>query len=184
MTKRESERGSAMLITMILISAILAGAAVLVSVQLSSNKGSEITNTGMRALHCAEAGLALSRDTVANYYSTVKFWAGDVGSTNEPTWLSSINHDLDGDSTADFYITLEDDDDEFPTNGTANVTTADVNSRIFIVSRCGTKVSGVFTPKYADFPREVREVVSITNLTSCFNGQKGGCGQNNNMNKP
>jgi hypothetical protein len=181
MTKRESERGSAMLITMILISAILAGAAVLVSIQLSANKGTEITNTGMRALHCAEAGLALSRATVATNH-TGGGWTGNIGTGNEPSWLASVNHDIDGDTIADFYITLEDDDDEFPTNGGSNSTTADVNNRVFIVSRCGTKISGVFTPKYADFPREVRELMSVSNITSCFNGQKGGCNNNNNGN--
>jgi len=180
MTKRSSERGSAMLITMILISAILAGAAVLVSLQLSTNKSTEITSTGMRALHCAEAGLTLSRATVASQRAA---WAGNLAGV-EPSWMSVVNHDIDGDSIADFYITLEDDDDEIPTNtDTVNKPLIDANQQVFLVSRCGTMVSGVFTPKYADFPREVRELISVTNVANCYNGQKGGCGNNNNMNK-
>jgi hypothetical protein len=171
--KRSAERGSAMLITMILISAILAGAAVLVSLQLSTNKGTEITSTGMRALHCAEAGLALSRSLVASSHTTGG-WTNNIGTGIEPSWLTSgVAHDIDGDSTSDFYVTLEDDDDEYPTNGGSNAPLADVNNRIFIVS---------FTPKYADFPREVRELMSVANVTSCFNGQKGGCNNNNNGN--
>jgi hypothetical protein len=167
-----------MLLTMILVSAILAGAAVLVSLQLSANKGTEVTNIGMRALHCAEAGLAASRATVAANQTA---WVGNIGTGLEPSWMNTVTHDLDGDGTADFYITLEDDEDEYPKSGAANDPLVDVNSRIFIVSRCGTMV-GTFTPKYADFPREVREMVMVSSANNCYNGQKGGCGANNNMN--
>jgi hypothetical protein len=179
MTRRSSQRGSAMLITLILISAILAGAAVLVSLQLSANKGAEITNTGVRALHCAEAGLAAVRTTVANNQAS---WAGNIGTGIEPSWLASISHDIGDGGSDDFYITLEDDQDEYPTNGSTNNNTVDVNNKVFLVSRCGTMVSGVFVPKYADFPREVRELQGVTNQFNCYNAQKGGCGGNNTFN--
>jgi hypothetical protein len=168
-----------MLITLILISAILAGAAVLVSLQLSANKSTEITNMGVRALHCAEAGLAASRTTVSNNQSS---WVNNIGTGVEPSFLSSVNHDIDGDGTSDFYITLEDDQDEYPTNGGSNNNLIDVNNKVFLVSRCGTVVSSVFVPKYADYPREVRELQSISNQVNCYNSQKGGCGGNNTFN--
>ena len=179
MSRRSSERGSAMLITMVLISAILAGAAVMVSLQMGANRNSEVTRTGMTALYCAEAGLTATRATVAE---NRLLWPGKIGTGVEPDFLSTINHDLDADGVADFYVTLEDDDDEFPTSGTANVTTVDVNQKVFIVARCGTVTSGVFVPKYADFPREVRELVSILNIVNCYNAQRGGCGGNGNFN--
>lgn len=182
MSQRNSERGSAMLITMVLISAILAGAAVLVSLQLGANRNTEITRTGITALYCAEAGLSATRaDMAANQTS----WAASLGSAAEPPFLAGVNHDLDGDGNPDFYVTLEDDFDEMTVgSGSANVATVDVNGRIYVVSRCGTMVSGVFTPKYADFPREVRELLVYKTITNCYNAQRGGCGANGNMSSP
>jgi hypothetical protein len=47
-----------MLVTLILITALLSGAAVLVSLQLSANRSTDLMRTGMSSLACAEAGLA------------------------------------------------------------------------------------------------------------------------------
>ena len=57
MNRANPQRGSAMLVTMIIISSLLAGAAVLVSMQLASNRSSDLTRTGLEATYCAEAGL-------------------------------------------------------------------------------------------------------------------------------
>jgi len=45
--KRDSQRGSAMLVTLIITVALLAGAAVLVSLQLSANKSTELSRAGI-----------------------------------------------------------------------------------------------------------------------------------------
>ena len=180
MSKRSSQRGSAMLVTMVLISAILAGAAVLISLQMGANRNTEVTRTGITALYCAEAGLAATRATVA---ANSDVWAGNIGTQVEPTFLAAVDHDIDNDGTADFYVTLEDDDDDIPAGSASNNTTYDWNNKIFIVSRCGTVVSGAFVSKYADFPREVRELVSLTTSFNCYNAQRGGCAGNGNFNE-
>jgi hypothetical protein len=167
MNTRNPERGSAMLVTMIVISAILAGATVLVSLQLAANRSTDLTRTGISALYCAEAGLTASRSTIAANQTT---WADWLGTGNEPSFLTSINHDVDGDNVADWEVTLEDNFDE--TSG-ADDPDADLDSRIFVVSRC---------IKYPDTPREVRELINYSQLSNCYNSQRGGCGGNGNMN--
>ena len=62
---RTSQRGSAMLVTMIVISSLLAGASVLVSMQLASNRATDLTRTGLSAMYCAEAGLTSAHASVA-----------------------------------------------------------------------------------------------------------------------
>ena len=166
--KRNSQRGSAMLVAMILMAALLAGAAVLVSLQLGSNRGTELTKTGISALYCAEAGLTATRATIAVNQSD---WASFLGTGTEPTWLAAIQHDLDNDGNDDFQVTLEDNDDEIPP--TNDAPTADFDGKIYIVSRC---------IKYADTPREVRELITFTEVTHCYGAQRGGCGGNGNMN--
>ncbi|HEY5922384.1 MAG TPA: hypothetical protein VIV11_11970, partial [Kofleriaceae bacterium] len=66
---RNSERGSAMLVTMILMAALLAGGAALVSVQTSSTRSASMTRNGISAQYCAEAGLVAARRYVAASYA-------------------------------------------------------------------------------------------------------------------
>src|SRR6187551_1784151 len=108
--KRCSERGSAMLVAMILMAALLAGATVLVSLQLSSNRSTELTKTGISALYCAEAGLTATRATIALNQQN---WAAALAAGTQPAWLDppAIIHDLDGDGDSDFTVTLEDNHD-------------------------------------------------------------------------
>src|SRR5258706_16321808 len=95
---RNSQRGSAMLVTMIIISSLLAGAAVLVSMQLASNRSSDVTRTGLAATYCAEAGLSAARQAVANNYAD---WQNQLAACNglypgaEPAWVAGLNHDID-----------------------------------------------------------------------------------------
>jgi hypothetical protein len=172
---RNQERGSAMLVTLIIIAALFAGAVVLVAMQLTSNKSSEIARTGNTAVYCAEAGLAAARPVVAagqtNWATALTASAG--GDTTEPTWLSSGigSHDIDGDGSGDFEVYLLDNDDE---TSVANNRAADIDSRIFIVSRC---------KKYADNPKQVMELIEYQTQTgTCYESQEGGCSQQGNAN--
>jgi type II secretory pathway pseudopilin PulG len=166
--KRTAERGSAMLVVMIVMAALLAGAAVLVSLQLGSNRSTELTRTGISALYCAEAGLTASRTVIADNQST---WSSNLGTGTEPSWLTSgVEHDLDGDGSGDFIVTLEDNWDETGTD----VPGTDSDGKIFVVSRC---------IKYPDVPREVRELITFVQITNCYTSQRGGCGGNGNMNR-
>ena len=173
MKRRREERGSAMLITMIVISALMGGAAVLVQLNLSSSHGTELAKHGLTALYCAEAGLTAARATVAASYPQ---WAGSLCTTTpstsctQPAWLAStaFSHDLDGDGVDDFVIYIKDNDDD----GTAaNNKAVDNDLQIFVVSRC---------IKYPESPKEVEELIQYSGGGTCYDAQQGGCGANGN----
>lgn len=168
---RNGQRGSAMLVTMILMAALLAGAAVLVSLQLGANRNTDMTKTGITALYCAEAGLAATRATIAENQGN---WGAALLAGTEPSWLSGVSHDVDGNpaNDPDFEIRLEDNFDEQPP--TADDPNADLDGKIYIVSKCRI---------YPDTPREVRELITFALITNCYNSQRGGCGGNGNMNR-
>ncbi len=174
--RRSPQRGSAMLVTMIVTSSLIAGAAVLVSMQLASTRASGLVSSGLSATYCAEAGLDAARPVVtANYPS----WAGSLLACGagpypcaEPSWLSSGigSHALDGGSGADFAVYLKDNDDEI---ATPNDPTIDNDRSLFIVSRC---------LKYSDTVKEVEELVRFTGGGTCYQSQQGGCNGDNNAN--
>jgi hypothetical protein len=172
---RQSERGSAMLVTMILIAALLAGAAVLAAMQMSSTRSSDVTRTGMSATYCAEAGLAQARAIVAANYTNWGSWlctAASTSSCTEPAALYTAigSHDIDGVAGDDFMIYLRDNDDEL--SGANNIA-VDNDLRIFIVSRC---------TKYAENTKEVEELVQYSGGGTCYQSQQGGCWGNGNSN--
>ena len=180
MSQRHPERGSAMLVTLILIAALLAGAAVLVSMQVSSTRSSEVTRAGTSALYCAEVGLAAARPVVAANYTqwqaggAANFTLPTATSPTEPTWLASgIGvHDANGDAAgSDYIVYLVDNDDEQGSNAQDYLTDNDL--RVFIVSRC---------LMYPENQKEVRELVQYSGGGKCYNAQQGGCGGNGNTN--
>jgi|HubBroStandDraft_6_1064221.scaffolds.fasta_scaffold38265_5 hypothetical protein len=178
MTKRNPQRGSAMLVTMIVISSLLAGAAVLVSMQLASNRSSDLTRTGLSATYCAEAGLDAARSVVAANFSN---WAASLSACGagpypcaEPAWLSSALglQDLDGDGVQDYTVYIKDNDDELPP--LPNNPQIDNDLRVFVVSRC---------IKYADTIKEVEELIQYSGGGQDYRSQQGlgryGGGNNN-----
>jgi hypothetical protein len=165
---RCSQRGSAMLVTLILIAALLGGAAVLVSTQLAASRSTDLIRMTMLSTDCAEAGLSAARPVVLANYA---LWAGSLGTGTEPSWITSaVNHDLDGDGAADFVITLKDNDDDAPG---ANDLLHDNDLRIFVVSRC---------TKYSETPKEIEELVQYSGGGTCYQSQQGGCASNGNSN--
>jgi hypothetical protein len=165
---RCSQRGSAMLVTLILIAALLGGAAVLVSTQLAASRSTDLIRMTMLSTDCAEAGLSAARPVVLANYA---LWAGSLGTGTEPSWITSgVNHDLDGDGAADFVITLKDNDDDAPA---ANDLLHDNDLRIFVVSRC---------TKYSETPKEIEELVQYSGGGTCYQSQQGGCASNGNSN--
>ena len=172
--RRRSERGSAMLVTLIIISSLLAGAAVVVSMQLASQRSSGLTRVGLSALYCAEAGLSAAHATVAANYGqwNPTLLADPTGST-QPAWLgnAAFSHDLDGDGVDDFIVTIKDNDDE--TAPVPNDPTTDIDTKVFIVATC---------TKYSDTPKQVVELVKYTGGGTCYQSQEGGCGGNGNGN--
>ena len=154
-----------MLLTMVIIAALLAGAAVLTSVTSKSAQGAGISRTGISALYCAESGLAVARTAVmANYGG----WNAALAAGTEPAWLGSVDHDIDNDGTDDFRITLKDNDDDSP-----NDPNIDNDLEVFVVSTC---------VKYSDVQTKVTELVRFNGGGNCYQAQLGGCGGNNNAN--
>ena len=116
---RNPQRGSAMLVTMIIISSLLAGAAVLVSMQLAGNRASDLPRTGLEATYCAEAGLAIARQAVmanvANWNTALAACLNVYPCVPEPPWLASLAHSVNGSGIgSDFTLFIQDNDDEFP----------------------------------------------------------------------
>ena len=177
---RQRQRGSAMMVTMIITVALLAGVSVLVSMQVSSNRATDVTKTGMAATYCAEAGLTIAAPYVAANYL---LWgvAGNMCTSRpttactQPAWLDNtkFSHRLDStESNAlpdEFKVFITDNDDETGVNDP----TKDIDLRIFIVSRC---------VKYPDFPREVEELVQYSGGGGSYKSQVGGNQGNGNDN--
>ncbi len=165
--RRASQRGSAMLVTLIIVAALLAGGTVLVSMQMSSNRATEVTSTGTTALYCAEAGIAAARPLIAANY---KNWNANLGTNIEPAFLAGISHDIDSDSVNDFVITMRDNDDELLT---ANNPAVDQDLQVFVTSTC---------IKYPETPKVVVELLRFTGTGNCYNAQQGGNAGNGNDN--
>jgi len=178
--RRNHQRGSAMLVTMIVIGALIAGGAVLVSLQLSSNRSTDLTRTSMTALYCAEAGASAARPAVAAHWGlatgvadiTAAIAASAGGNYTEPAWLAGLigSHDIDGVAGDDFAVYLRDNGDE---GVNADDPAVDTDLQIFIVSRC---------IRYPDTPKEVSELVLYNGGTACNPDQQGGEDGNGNKN--
>ena len=176
---RSPERGSAMLVTLILITALLAGGGVLLSLQINSTRSADLTRTSMSSVFCAEAGLAAARPIVAQNYqlwgsSMCATYRTDPSACAEPKWLSAaINawgtHDLDGDGQADFELYIHDNDDEVGTNNLS----VDNDLRVFVVARC---------IKYPDTTKEVEELVEHNGSFGCIGNMIGGSDGDGNAN--
>lgn len=163
---RQSQRGSAMLVVLIVIAALLSGMATLASLQNNSMRSASISRDAKASLHCAEAGLASARAaTVANWPG----WNAALAAGTEPTWFASVSHDVDGDGVSDFTLKLEDNNDEAGTNDG----TKDNDLTVFVVSTC---------TKYSETPVQVAELVRYNGGGNCYQAQLGGCGGNNNAN--
>ena len=155
-----------MVVTLIIITALFAGAAAMSSMQLSSTKSSGLVREKTSSLYCAESGLAVARNAVITHYGD---WSNWLGQTSEPTWLQSLDHDIDGDGVADFTLRLRDNADE-TVDDNPNV---DNDLAVFVVSAC---------VKFGDAPAEVSELIRFNGGGNCYQAQLGGCGGNANAN--
>lgn len=179
---RERQRGSAMLVTLIVTAALIAGGGVLVSLQLNSNRSADLTRGGVTALYCAEAGLAAARPVIAANYNQ---WASTLAtgvtmstfdSVAEPGWLSAGigSHDLDLDqdgidNRVDFKVHIMDNDDEMLP--LINDRTIDNDMQVIIVVQCLA---------FPETPKQVVELVLFNGGMGCDPWQQGGCGGDGN----
>lgn len=155
-----SERGSAMIIVMVILVALLGAGAVAIHLQVSDTKATGLIKAGRDSLYCAEAGLNYARPIVGEFFAT---WPEvlDGDDANNPDWYP-IEADLDDDGELDFRVTLEDNDDERPP--AVNDRTKDRDLRVFVVSEC---------LKFPDTPRKVLELVSYRGGGTYYRNQAG-----------
>ena len=160
--KRNSERGAAMLVTMILITALLAGAVVLSNMQINSTRSADVMKQSNKSFNCAEAGVVTARMIVASNFN--RWDEGLAAYPAEPSWIASAigNHDLDNDGVPDFVITLVDNDDE---TMSPNDLTHNNDLQIYVVSTCVANT---------DMPKEVRELIEYNGGTNAYESQAGG----------
>lgn len=153
--RRNTERGAAVFVTLLVIASVLAAAAVLLNMTLRSTRGTGDLMNVTRAEHCAEAGLATARAAVAANRS---LWNASLCSPaeepcSEVAWLAppGVDHELDTPPVPldppDFKILLRDNDDELPGPNDLDV---DADNRIYIVVTC---------LKYPEAPVTVSELV-------------------------
>lgn len=162
------ERGAALMVTIILISALLAGGMLAIYLMVADTKSAQYVNESRGALFCAEAGLSGGREYVETNAANWGLML-DATTGNDPDGYPIVG-DLDGDGTDDWSVEIKDNDDEFPTN----VPTADSDGTIFMVSTC---------TKYGDTPRQVMEMISFSGGGTNYRNQSGqGAGGTNNAN--
>lgn len=167
---REGERGSIMLVVALILIALLAGGGIALYVQVSSTKSTSYLVSSRGALYCAEAGLAAGRRVIGQ---NVEKWPQllDADDANNPDWYP-ITGDLDNDGTADYEVTIRDNDDELPPD--TNNPLADNDLAVFVVSRC---------TRYPETPREVFELVMFSTGGGGYRDQAGqGAGNTGNAN--
>ncbi|RMH40618.1 MAG: hypothetical protein D6689_13245 [Deltaproteobacteria bacterium] len=164
------QRGSAMVVVLILLVALLGAGGVAIYVQLADTRSTGLIRQARDALSCAEAGLAEGRVWAGQNYG---LWAAilDGDPSNDPSNYP-LRGDIDGDGNDDWEVQLMDNDDEMPP--AANDTTRDNDLRVFVVARC---------IRYPTTPREVIELVRYEGGGAIYRNQSGqGSGNTNNAN--
>jgi hypothetical protein len=157
------ERGAALVVTLVLITALLALGAVALQLMVADTRAVKYTVDGRAALYCAESGLVGARAFVS---ANVGAWSSmlDASSENDPNGYP-VTGDLDGDGTADWRVTLKDNDDEFPTDNPD----LDSDGAVFMVATCLV---------HPDTPREVMALVSVGGGGTNYRSQAGSGGGN------
>jgi hypothetical protein len=169
---RNSERGAAMLVVMIVMAALMTAGGLAIYVSSSETRSTGYVASSRQALFCAEAGLAQARSVVTQNYST---WGLvlDTNTGNDPTWYP-IDGYLTDDGTGDFdyEVTIRDNDDELAP--TANDATKDIDFQVYVTSTC---------LKYPESPRSVTELVRYEGGGYSYRNQSGqGAGNTGNAN--
>jgi hypothetical protein len=175
---RTRERGAALMVTLIIIASLLAGAAVVVSLQMGANRGTDLTRSGMTAEYCAETGMERAAPVVAaNYQAWGSSFCGSAAEANclpsspaaEAPIFQGINHTV-GSAANAFVLYLRDDEDEM--SGSQNYL-QDENVRTYVVSTCLL---------FPDTPRQVRELIEVTGGGTNYGNQQGLGHSGNNFN--
>jgi hypothetical protein len=168
---RRGERGSTMVVVMMILLALLAAGAGVIYLQVSSTRATGLIRQSRDALFCAEAGLARTRNKIGASYA---LWDDmlDTDPSNDPGGYPYTG-DIDGDDEDDWEVTIKDNDDENPAT-LPNDLTKNNDLKIFVVSKC---------IKYPDTPREIMELVTYTGAGNVYRDQnRQGSGGTDNAN--
>jgi hypothetical protein len=159
-TRRDPERGGALIVVMIILTSLIAGTAIALYVQLNETKGSGLVRQGRDATYCAEAGLAAARGLIAEHQEQ---WNAmlDGNAANDPAWYPIVG-DVDGDGGLDYQVIIRDNDDEAPPTPLDPRTDNDLV--VFVVSRC---------TKWNEVPREIMEMVFHDGAGAGYRNQSG-----------
>jgi hypothetical protein len=167
---RDPERGSALLLVVIVLAVLLAGAALSVQMQSADTRITGMVRSAHEALYCAEAGLVPARGLIGANFAD---WPAilDDNPQNDPAWYP-IRGDVGDGGDADYEVTVRDNDDE--KGDQANDRSVDRDLQIFVVSRC---------LRNSETPREVTELVSFQGGGNVYRDQAGqGSGNTGNSN--
>jgi len=169
---RSSERGSAMIVVMVILVALLSAGAVAVRLQMGDTQSTGLIKSGRSALYCAERGLNEARPIVGEHTAS---WdpALTVDTSDEPEWYPielEWNADHDG---PEARVTILDNDDERPL--TDNDREKDSDLAVYIISEC---------LEFPQTPRKVLEFVSYQGIGESYRNQAGqGSSNTGNMNE-
>jgi hypothetical protein len=160
MTRRDPQRGGALIVVMIILTSLIAGTGIALYVHLNQTRGAGIVRQGRDATYCAEAGLARARARIAE---NQPLWGSmlDTNASNDPSWYP-ITGDVDGDGVPDFQVTIRDNDDEAPPAPLDP--TVDNDLVVFLVSRC---------TRFNEVPREIVEMVFHDGAGAGYRDQSG-----------
>jgi hypothetical protein len=167
LARDRNQRGAAMMVVMIVITALLGVASISIYLAVIETRSTEYVATARRSLYCAEAGLAASRTEVSDHYGDWFFVLdGDPGTDPGSWypirgWLDDAPH-VDGVDPYDYEVTLKDNDDELPP--TPNDPTHDNDAQVFVVARC---------LKYPEVPRAVTELLTLQGAGEGYRDQSG-----------
>jgi hypothetical protein len=160
--RRSGERGSAMVVVMVILVALLGAGAVAIYVQVADTRSTGMIRSARDALYCAEAGLATARPLVGQNFADWPILLDDDPDNDDGAGWYPVEGDLDGDGDIDYEVRIMDNDDESPPQ--PNDTTRDNDLRVFIVSKC---------VKFPDTPREVLELVLYQGGGTLYRNQAG-----------
>jgi hypothetical protein len=167
-SSKRSQRGAALVVTMILVTALLAAGSLALYLHVSDTHSASFVAQNRGALFCAEAGLAGARDYISENSTDWPVML-DGTTSNDPDGYP-VEGDLDGDGNMDWHVEIRDNDDEYPTDNPD----VDTDGTIFMVATC---------LNYTDTPRELLEMVSFTGGGTNYRNQSGqGAGGSNNAN--
>ena len=155
---QQAQRGSALVVVMIILIALLAAGAVAIRLQMSDTRSTGLVRQSRDSLFCAEAGLAAARETVANWGREGRWNSLLTADTADDPTGYPISVDTDGDTEEDYNVVIVDNDD-----GDGNPE-ADADQRVFIVSTC---------TRNANTPRTVRELIRFNAIANSYSNQAG-----------